>query len=152
MIVGSRRRERTGHSNCIEAIAQKLKPHQAFEIEWIDASESDVTSVLLPLPDHNVETRHQEIGWFVTLQKGASWRDLHLIYIIRILDADTPTKRYRVESIPLVLAKRIVPLDVKQALKAIKRASAAANTASARPRHHRRHTQRFNDGSVKHVD
>ena len=45
------KKEHDSHSNSIEEIARKLKMYQPFEIEWIDASESDVTSMLLPLLD-----------------------------------------------------------------------------------------------------
>jgi len=141
-------------SNNIEATLRQLKHLQPFELEWIDASESEVASITPPLPDHNVETRHSEIGWLVTLQRGAAWRRLHLVYMIRGLDMDAPTKRYKIESIPIELVMRVRPLAEKEALKVIKARnnSVLDKRTQARPRHHRRHVQRFADGSVKYVD
>ena len=79
---------------------QNLKRGDRVEIWWIDASESDVKNLTLPLPDHCVETLHREIGWFVGLQKGDTWRDIHLIFKTRSTDPDTVSSKHKIISIP----------------------------------------------------
>jgi hypothetical protein len=141
---------REKHTHDILEILHKLKPHERFEIEWVDASESRVTRIDLPIPNHTVETRQLEMGYFLCLQKGDTWHDLHLIYYLKSVDKDSRGPgQWNVTSIPVYLIKRIVPLTKKEALKESKNGEWLRRMRSRR---HRRHTQRFSDGSVKYVD
>jgi len=138
------------HNNVILDILHKFKIHDRFEIEWVDASESHVPSINLPLANHTVETRQQEMGYFLCLQKGDTWHDLHLIYYLKSVDRDgCGPGQWHITSVPVYLIKRIVPLTKKEALKESKNGEWLRRMRSRR---HRRHTQRFSDGSVKFVD
>jgi hypothetical protein len=131
-------------------IVRKLKPHDRFEIEWIDASKSDVLNIDLPLRNHTVETRQEEMGYFLCLQKGETWRDPHLVYCLRITDKNNPgAGQWQVTSVPVALIKRITPLTKKEVLRLQKTGKGGRRVRSRR---YRRHTQRFSDGSVKFVD
>lgn len=138
------------HSNGILEVLRKLKPHDRFEIEWIDASESRVPRIDLPLANHTVETRQQEMGYYLCLQKGDTWHDLHLIYYLKSVDKDSRGPgQWHVTSVPVYLIKRILPLTKKEALKELKNGEGGRRVRSRR---HRRHTQRFSDGTVKYID
>ena len=126
-----------------------FKQHDAFRLEWVDASDSDVQSINLPLPNRNVETRQIEMCSFVTLQRGATWRDLHLVFYAKVVDPNGVKGQWHLTSIPAVIIRHIVPLSQKQTLRKIKKLGLPKPPASRR---HRRHTQHFPDGSVKHVD
>lgn len=84
-------------------ILRNLKPGSRIEVWWADASERDfgLEVVELPILNSFVETRVREIGWFLGLQKGEFWGDLHLLFESRVTDADTVGARHRITSIPL---------------------------------------------------
>ena len=138
-----------GDSRVMEVI-RALKPHDRFEIEWMDASEIDVLNIDLPLKNRAVETRREEMGYFLCLQKGDTWHDLHLVYCLRITDQNNPgAGQWHLTSVPVSLIKRITPLTKKEALR---RQKSGRQPLTFKSRRHRRHTQRFSDGSVKFVD
>jgi len=149
--------------SAIIEILRSLKTGDRIEVWWADASEGDVKSLALPLPGHNVETRQHEIGWFVGLQKGDTWRDIHLIFQTRRTDIEGPSPRFKITSIPfaricpqcglevLMLVKRLRLLeDGKEARKQAENKDEPS--PPSRPRRYRKRVQRFRDGSVKYID
>jgi len=106
---------------------QKIKPGDQIEVWWVDASESYVKSLDRPLPNNVVETRKHEIGWYVGVQKGDAWRDIHLILRTESTDPDSPQAKHKITSLPFAskcpycgefvptLPKRIVLLGEKEA-------------------------------------
>lgn len=143
-------KEAQKHNNTILELLRKLKPHDRFEIEWIDASISNVLRIDLPLANHTVETRQQEMGYFLCLQKGDTWHDLHLIYYLKSVDKQGHGPgQWQVTSVPVYLIKRIMPLTKKEALR---RSKNGKGPPTMKSRRHRRHVQRFRDGSTKYVD
>jgi len=143
-------------------VVQNLKPGDRIEIYWTDASETEtVRNLVLPLPPGLVETRQREIGWFVGLQKGDTWRDIHLIFETRVVDPDSPAPRHKISSIPFarkcqhcgeimpMLVKRVILLQEGKEAKKFKRGQPKEEKNGRRFRKHR---QRFPDGSVKYVN
>ena len=94
-------RENTKQSTILD-ILRNLKPGDLIEVWWADANENNVKVTALPLPNYCVETRQLEIGWFVGLQKGDTWGDLHLLFETRMTDPDSVSvSKHRISSIPL---------------------------------------------------
>jgi len=120
--------KRKSKSKLIE-FARTLKPEDRIEVWWVDASESDVRSLALPLSGHNVETRQHEIGWFVGLQKGDTWRDIHLIFQTRRTDVEGPSPRFKITSIPFA---RVCPQCGLEVLMLVKRLRLLENGKEAR--------------------
>jgi len=143
-------------------LVQNLKPGDRIEIHWIDASGTkNVKNIVLPLPPGLVETRRKAIGWFIGLQKGDTWRDIHLIFETDVIDPDSPTPKHEISSIPFahkcqhcgemtsMLVKRVLPLQEGKEAKKFKRGQTEEPKNSRR---YRKSRQRFPDGSVKFLN
>jgi len=120
----------------VEKVLSKLKRGDLIKIYWLDASESELPREMdPPLPNHVVETRVEEVGEFLCVQRGRFSGDPHLIYVISRMDG-----RARIGSIRLCDIYRIQVYDEK------KRRKASMEVSKTR----RRSIRRFGNGVVKY--
>ncbi|MBI2184288.1 MAG: hypothetical protein HYU39_04930 [Thaumarchaeota archaeon] len=111
-----------------DAVAQ-LNQGDYVTATWIDASQTRPIRLQgKPLPNHTVETRKTTSGRFITLQRGDTWHDPHLVLGIEKTD-----DQWEIISIPLSLVKQLSSAEAKEPLKGTPRSA----------------KRRFADGSVK---
>lgn len=124
----------------VEDVVKRLKRGDEIIVCWLDAAEYELPSseIPTPLPNHCVETRQEERGEFICVQKGRFSGEPFLIYVLKRLD-DKP----RLTSVPLSIVYRIVVLEKKFPRKTIKLESYIQKSF-------RKRIQHFSDGVVKY--